>query len=326
MEEAQQINEKGKVKVGRSYNSWTVEQTNLLLQLMLEVVNRGWRDANGLLSKKTVETWILPSLNEKLNCNKTYNNYQSRLKWFKAQYQRYTELMHNSSGFGWDPITRRFTASEEVWKDYLKSHPKERHFYTEHYVDYDDLRVLIGNVTVSGRNSIGLGDDTDARAFGLEDTHVGIEDYEYDADNGAFVQSQHEPLHESESLEKTTSPLSHQTMSSKVPSKATSQKKRNKIDFEGPNSFQNTYQANIIEKLSYDIDSIAADFRKVRNIMEKMESDREKREIEKKEKERKSNIWDAIKETPNLDSSARYEALAMCNTKTKKRCVFEHVT
>ena len=77
MEEAQQRNEKGKVKVGGNYNSWTVEQTNLLLeqtnlllQLMVEAVGRGWRDASGLLSKQTVETWVLPSLNEKLNCNK----------------------------------------------------------------------------------------------------------------------------------------------------------------------------------------------------------------------------------------------------------------
>ncbi|KAI9191124.1 hypothetical protein LWI28_003931 [Acer negundo] len=217
MEEAQQRNEKGKVKVGGHYNSWTVEQANLLLQLMVEAIGRGWRDASGLLSKQTVETWVLPSLNEKLNRNKTYNNYQSRLKWFKAQYQRYTELMRHSSGFGWDPITRRFTASEEVWEDYLKSHPKERHFCIEHYVDYDDLRVVIGNVTALGRNLIGLGDDTDARTFGVEDTHVGIQDYEYDADNEAFVQSQHEPLHQSESLEKSTSPLSHQTMSSEVP-------------------------------------------------------------------------------------------------------------
>ncbi|KAK2649969.1 hypothetical protein Ddye_017458 [Dipteronia dyeriana] len=100
MEEAQQRNEKGKVKVGGHYNSWTMEQTNLLLQLMLEAVGRGWRDASGLLSKKIVETWILPSLNEKLNCNKTYNNYQGRLKWFKAQYQRYNELMRHSCGFG----------------------------------------------------------------------------------------------------------------------------------------------------------------------------------------------------------------------------------
>ncbi|KAK0589737.1 hypothetical protein LWI29_017899 [Acer saccharum] len=226
--------------------------------------------------------------------------------------------MRHSSGFGWDPITRRFMASEEVWEDYLKSHPKERHFRTEHYVDYDDLRVVIGNVTASRRNSIGLGDDIDARTFGVEDTHVGIEDYEYDADNGAFVQSQYEPLHQSESLEKSTSPLSRQTMSSKVPLKVTSQTNRNRIDFEGSSSFQNTNQADIIEKLSHGIDSIAADFWGVCSLMEKRESDREKGEIEKKEKERKSNIWDAIKETSNLDSSARYKALAPVNTKTKK--------
>ncbi|KAK4833785.1 hypothetical protein QYF36_011127 [Acer negundo] len=34
---------------------------------MVEAVGRGWRDASGLLSKQTVETRILPSLNEKLN-------------------------------------------------------------------------------------------------------------------------------------------------------------------------------------------------------------------------------------------------------------------
>ena len=184
------------------------------------------------------------------------------------------------------------------------------------------MRVVIGNVTASGRNSIGLGDDTDARTFGVEDTHVGIEDYEYDADNGAFVQSQHEPLHQSESLEKSTSPLSRQTMSSEVSPKVTSQKKRNRTDFERSSSFQNTNQADIIEKLSHGIDSIAADFRGVRSLMEKRESDKDKREIKKKEKERKSNIWDDIKETPNLDSSARYKALALLNTKTKKKMCF----
>ncbi|KAI9154610.1 hypothetical protein LWI28_028820 [Acer negundo] len=165
---------------------------------MVEAVGRGWRDASGLLSKQTVETRILPSLNEKLNCNKTYNNYQSRLKWFKVQYQIYTELMRHSSGFGWDPITRRFTTSEEVWEDYLKSHPKEGHFHTKHYVDYEDLRIVIRNVTALGKNTIGLGDDTDVRTFGVEDIHVEIEDYDYDVDNGAFVQSQHEPLHQFE--------------------------------------------------------------------------------------------------------------------------------
>ena len=66
--------------------------------------------------------------------------------------------------------------------------------------------------------------------------------------------------------------------------KRLSQKKRNRTDFEGSGSIQNTNQADIIEKISPGIDSIAADFWGVRSLMEKRESDREKREIEKKEK------------------------------------------
>ncbi|CAL9002193.1 unnamed protein product [Prunus brigantina] len=42
------------------------------------------------------------------------------MKWFKKQYNKMSMLMRNNSGFGWDPIAKTFTASEEVWKDYLK--------------------------------------------------------------------------------------------------------------------------------------------------------------------------------------------------------------
>ncbi|CAL9000404.1 unnamed protein product, partial [Prunus brigantina] len=54
-----------------------------------------------VLSKATVETKILPILNEKLRCQKTYCHYQSRLKYFKREYQKYSQLMrHNSGIFG----------------------------------------------------------------------------------------------------------------------------------------------------------------------------------------------------------------------------------
>jgi len=78
-----------------------------------------------------------------------------------------------------------------------------------------------------------------------------------------------------------------------------------------------------MEKISLVIDSIATDFRGVRNLMEKRESERQKREMENKEKERKNNIWDAIKEIPNLDNSACYKALALLNTKTKNDAFFK---
>ncbi|XP_042460405.1 uncharacterized protein At2g29880-like [Zingiber officinale] len=83
------------------YNIWTVEESNELLRLM----------------------------------------YQSRLKWFKQRYNNYCKLMRHSSGFGWDSMTKKFTASDEVWEDYFKSHPKHEHYRTDTFEDYEDLRL-----------------------------------------------------------------------------------------------------------------------------------------------------------------------------------------
>ncbi|KAL5739560.1 hypothetical protein ACOSQ2_028740 [Xanthoceras sorbifolium] len=158
MEETQQRNEKEMGKVGGNYNSWTVEQTNLLLQHMVEAVARGWHS-----------------------------------------------------------ITMRFTASEEVWKNYFK---------VKTLVDYDDLRVVIGNATVSGRYLIRLGDDTDTRVIGVKDRHVGIKNYVFDENNNAFVQNEHEPSHQASPLEQSMSPLSFQNMGSEIHSKSPNYKKR----------------------------------------------------------------------------------------------------
>ncbi|ONI16800.1 hypothetical protein PRUPE_3G122800 [Prunus persica] len=126
---------------------------------MVDSASHGWCVANGMLSKAIVETKILPKINEKLRCHKTYSRYQSH------------------SRFGWDPTTKKFTAPEEVWKDYFKSHPKHTSIQTKTCEDYEDLQIVIGNAITIGRNTLGLGDDTDARNFRVEDRHVGIKDF-----------------------------------------------------------------------------------------------------------------------------------------------------
>ncbi|XP_021822579.1 uncharacterized protein At2g29880-like [Prunus avium] len=120
MGDSQQGNNKGKGKEKENYESWTMDDTNKLLHLLVDSINSGLRDANGSLSKQNVERVILPRLNEKIKFPKTYNNYLSRNE-FKKQYNKMSTLMRNNSGFGWDPIAKTFTASsDEVWKDYLK--------------------------------------------------------------------------------------------------------------------------------------------------------------------------------------------------------------
>nr|GMC66648.1 putative cyclin-related protein [Ipomoea batatas] len=121
MGDTHQEKSKGKNKFNGNYALWAPEESNELLQLMVDAIKNGWRDSSGGLSKLTVEKRIFPALNEKLGCQRSYAQYQSILKWFKNRFKNFTELMCYNSGFGWDPITKRFTTSDEVWKNYFKA-------------------------------------------------------------------------------------------------------------------------------------------------------------------------------------------------------------
>ncbi|KAH6829851.1 hypothetical protein C2S53_005051 [Perilla frutescens var. hirtella] len=149
-----------------SYEPWTKEQTDVLLELMVDAAHRGCRDNSGIFSKTTVEERIIPNLNDKLRCNKTYRNYQSRLKWFKNRWTFYQNLLKFSSGFGFDPITKKFTAPDEVWYEYLEAHSKDANLRYGEFPDYEDLAIAVGNGVAVGKNSIGLGSATDANTLG----------------------------------------------------------------------------------------------------------------------------------------------------------------
>ncbi|KAH6833460.1 hypothetical protein C2S53_012682 [Perilla frutescens var. hirtella] len=182
-------------KMKTSYEQWTKEQSDVLLELMVDVASWGWRDNSGIFSKTTVEERILHVLNEKLGCNKTYSNYQSRLKWFKNRWLSYSNLMRFSSGFGYDPTTKKFTASDEVWDAYLEAHSKDAHLRYEECHDYDDLKIAVGNGVVVGKNVIRLGSATHAKTLrDDENRDARIEDLTFDPENEVFVAlSQDEP-------------------------------------------------------------------------------------------------------------------------------------
>ncbi|XP_010513361.1 PREDICTED: uncharacterized protein At2g29880-like [Camelina sativa] len=121
----------------------------MLIKLLTEGIKQGWHDTSGCISKMTVEKKILHALNSALQCEKTYNNYQSKWKNLKNRYNSMLELIRFSSAFGWDPVTKKFAAPNHVWDDYEK---------------------LIFDVGLAmGKNVVGLGDDTDAETFGVKD-------------------------------------------------------------------------------------------------------------------------------------------------------------
>ncbi|ESQ40716.1 hypothetical protein EUTSA_v10015362mg [Eutrema salsugineum] len=153
--EASQPKKKG------GYFPWTSQENQLLKCLLVDGIKQGWRDSNGSISKSTIETRIL-------GCSKTYKNYVNRMKSLKKEYQSYAELLRCSSGFGWDLILKQFTASDEVWEEYFKGHPNHEYMRSNTFEDFEDLQIIFESAIAKGNNVFGLGGDSNAATFEVE--------------------------------------------------------------------------------------------------------------------------------------------------------------
>ncbi|KAL6580829.1 hypothetical protein OROMI_006752 [Orobanche minor] len=292
------------IKKKTSYEQWTMEQSNILLELMVDAAAGGWRDNSGIFTKTTVEERILPALNSRLGCNKTYSNYQSRLKWFKNRWLSYSNLMRFSSGFGYDYTTKRFTAPDEVWDEYLKVHSKDANLRYGECHDYEDLEIAMGNGVAVGKSSIGLGSVADARTLADgQNRGALIEDFSYDVENEMFV-----GLTQNDSPIGSTTPLESLDVS-EIPNQRRGQAKRSIAQYEAnSSSTENIAQNGVME----EIKKLTTTFEGVYNLLEKRDSLLEKRE------ERVYTTWDAIKEIPNLNEDIRIKAFDLLDTKAKK--------
>ncbi|CAI9775908.1 unnamed protein product [Fraxinus pennsylvanica] len=130
----------------------------------------------------------------------------------------------------------------------------------------------------------------------------------FDESQEAYIQTQQD--------ESTNAPSSNNYMSfpptmetnKEFPIENNGHRKRTRTQHENSSSIDTMTRADVQEKISHGMDSItgiATDIPEMFKLLEKRERDREKKEIE-----HENNIWDAIKETPNLDNCTRYKAPA----------------
>ncbi|XP_020233930.1 uncharacterized protein At2g29880-like [Cajanus cajan] len=194
-------------------------------------------------------------------------------------------LMHNNSGFGWDPITKTFTASDEP-------HLSHKDLREKSMLDYEDLKIVVGGKTVSGNTSMSLDpNDIDPTTF-EENVDFGIENFSYDLNNDVFITPDHyeppyQPPSPHPSISRPQPPLSLEDPTEKPINHKWSRPKYGVSS----NLVGNNNQAKVLENLSVGIETIVANFEKMSNLMEKKE----------RYQEAKGNIWSAIKEIPNLD-------------------------
>ncbi|ESQ33161.1 hypothetical protein EUTSA_v10005278mg [Eutrema salsugineum] len=265
--EASQPKKKG------GYFPWTSQESQLLKRLLVDGIKQGWRDSNGSISKSTIETRILPVLNKKLGC----------------------KLLRCSSGFGWDPILKQFTASDEVWEEYFKGHPNHEYMRSNTFEDFEDLQIIFESAIAKGNNVFGLGGDSNAATFEVEND----------------VQER-EDVHMENVCE--ANETSYETPKEKLPS-------RKRVKTHG-NPSESINHDDRSEKVITEMIGVSTN---LINLIQQREERHQREEDVRETEKNKNNVWDAIKEIPNLEEYIRYDAVTKIH-KLKMKDVFVYMS
>ncbi|WJX82328.1 hypothetical protein P8452_65104 [Trifolium repens] len=166
-------------------------------------------------------------------------------------------------------------------------------------IDYENLKIVVKN--------------TDTTTFEPENRSVGIEEFLYDPNSDTFIApDNYEPQYKPPSPNQP-SPPSHSPLNSKVPLEKQNCHKRKRFEYEGSSTAIGiNNQDNVLRNLSVGITTIAVNFEKICNMMEKREKDRDR------DRELEGIIWDVIKDIPNLNDIMRFKTVELLNTKAKK--------
>ncbi|KAJ8440462.1 hypothetical protein Cgig2_013621 [Carnegiea gigantea] len=81
----------------------------------------------------------------------------SRLRHVKSIYNIVHDMVVRSytSGFGWDPETKLVVVEKEVWKAYVKNHPRANDWRGKPCPYYEDLCIIIGKNRALGKGAQG---------------------------------------------------------------------------------------------------------------------------------------------------------------------------
>ncbi|KAJ8433588.1 hypothetical protein Cgig2_012601 [Carnegiea gigantea] len=81
----------------------------------------------------------------------------SPLRHLKGIYNVVHDMIVGSctSGFGWDPETKSMVAEKEVWKAYVKNHPRANDWRGKPCPYYEDLSIIFGKDCASGKDAQG---------------------------------------------------------------------------------------------------------------------------------------------------------------------------
>ncbi|XP_058070173.1 uncharacterized protein At2g29880-like [Magnolia sinica] len=121
---------------------------NCLIDSLVEQVANGKK--SGHCFKKERYKPCVDNIRDKLGIILTSKNVINLLRTVKKLYFTIQDL-HSASGFEWDDSLKVVVATDDVWVDYIKSHPYAQHVRGKLCLKYDDLEYIFGDDHATGK-------------------------------------------------------------------------------------------------------------------------------------------------------------------------------
>ncbi|CAI9089485.1 OLC1v1024069C1 [Oldenlandia corymbosa var. corymbosa] len=119
------ISESSNNKYGVSRTVWTEGDVKLFVDLLLEYKRKGEMKENNF-GKSWVQ--ITKDFNAKLEYRQTLEQLSQKFHRFRIDWNAFKDLQEKHTGLGWDHQKGTVTASEERWKELIKTNKNHKKF------------------------------------------------------------------------------------------------------------------------------------------------------------------------------------------------------
>lgn len=128
---------------------WNNENKYTLIITVLDLIQTrgGCDDSNGFKKKEWLE--IMKSFNRSAGVNYNKQQLQSQLSILKSAYSTFKRLKENS-GFGWNSVLEIPTAPDDVWDNYISSHPDAAKYRKETLPNFEELDQIFSGKCATG--------------------------------------------------------------------------------------------------------------------------------------------------------------------------------
>ncbi|XP_058100017.1 uncharacterized protein At2g29880-like [Magnolia sinica] len=119
----------------------------VMIDIFLEQVALGRKGDNGF--KREAYQIAAEAVTKHTNIVLRWQNVSNQLRYYKREYTAVKDMLA-ASGFGWDSERMVVTAPDEVWEEYLKSHPRAERLRGKRIERMDDLAMIVGSDQATG--------------------------------------------------------------------------------------------------------------------------------------------------------------------------------